>query len=359
MQLDRRNFLGVAAGALAWGCGGATRSTVVAPAPTKMARVIRLDANENPYGPGPAARAAMRGAEEEVCRYAVTEDLVAAIAKRHGVADEQIVLGSGSYGVLAATVEAVVGRGDATVVANPAFDAVATYAEARGPVTRVPLDREARHDLDAMAAAIGPATKLVYVCNPNNPTGTLVGDLRGFCERHGGRATILVDEAYAEYVPELESMDALVRAGAPIIVSRTFSKLFGLAGLRVGYAIAPAAIAAKLRAARGGPDKVWVSSTGARAALASLGDAAFVEETRRAVAVERDKIAERLRGLGATVPRAHASFVYFPHPRPMAVRDAMAARGIRIGAHKGACRISIGLPAEMAVAGDAIAAVLA
>lgn len=379
MQLDRRNFLGAAAGALAWGCGGATRAPATpaasaAPAPgpvgatgatataTSGGRPIRLDANENPYGPGPAARAALREAEADVCRYADgTGALIAAIAARHGVTAAHVVLGSGSYGILVAAVLATVRRGDATVVADPAFSAVEDYAESLGPVTRVPLDRAACHDLDAMAAAIVPATRLIYVCNPNNPTGTLVGagDLRAFCERHAARATILVDEAYAEYVPDFVSMDALVRAGAPIIVSRTFSKLYGLAGLRVGYAIAPPAIAEALRVARGGGDKVWVSHGGVRAALASLGDTAYVEATRGTVARERDRLTARFQQLGLAAARSHANFVYAAHPRPMAVHAAMASRGVRIATYDAGFRISIGLPAEMAAAGDALAAALA
>lgn len=362
--LDRRWFLGAAAGAVAWGCSG--RDSSAAPAPAKAApakkgpQLVRLGSNENPYGPSPAALAAIRAAVAESFRYSdAEEELIATIAARHGVSAEHVVLGSGSYGILVAAVAAIVQRGDATVVSTPVYNVVETRAKLAGPVTSVPLDRAAVHDLDAMTAAIKPATRLVYVCNPNNPTGTLLppADLRAFCRRHAAKSTILVDEAYAEYIPGFESTDALLRDGLPIIVTRTFSKLYGLAGLRVGYAIAPPAIAAAVRRARGGGGALWISNPGARAAIASLDDAPFVDTVRREVDRERKKLAAALQRLGVTVADGRANFVYFAHPRAEAVAAAMLARGVKIAGGTG-CRISIGLPSDMAAATAALAAVL-
>ena len=359
MQTDRREFLGMAAiAAAAWGCGRAAgRSAAVG--------TIALDANENPYGPSERALAAIRDAAPRSCRYAdATDELIAALAKRHGVTPEHVVIDTGSFAVLIAIVRTALRGGGHTVVPHPAFGAVAEYAETLGPVTRVPLDRAARHDLDALAAAVTRETRLVYTCNPNNPTGTIVParDLRAFCARLADRTTVIVDEAYAEYVgdPQFASLDAAVRDGMPIVLVKTFSKLYGLAGLRVGYAVAPPAVAAKLRATRGGPDKVWVPYAGTRAALASLDDDAYVARTRARVAAERENLIVAIERLGFHAPEAHANFVYLQHPAPDRVAAAMAERGVRIGgrADQLGCRITIGLPAEMTTCIAALSAVL-
>ena len=371
--LDRRVFLGAAAGALAWGCGReAVRDSGAAPAAATAGSgagtaarpaQIRIGQNENPYGPSPAALAAVRDAVAETYRYTDFEgELLAKIAARHGVTAEHVILGTGSYGVLIAAVAAVVERGTETIVPHPVYAAVERHAKTLGPVARVSLDRALRHDLDATAAAIRPATRLVYVCNPNNPTGTVVpsADLRAFCRRHAERVTIIVDEAYAEYVPDFSSMDALVRDGAPILVTRTFSKLYGLAGLRIGYAIAPPKLAAAVRSARGVDDLCWVSRAGTRAAIASLDDGSHVASIQREVGRERARLVSALERHGLTVPAPAANFVFFKHRRPEAVKAALAARGVLISAHdpSGGCRISIGLPSDMSAAIEALGAVL-
>ena len=324
---------------------------------------IRLAANENPYGPSPRALAAAQDALGEACRYSDScGELVAALAARHGVSAEDVVLGTGSFAILMWTVEAAMRPGGGAVVAHPSFDPVGDHAATFGPVSRVALDARSRLDLDAMASAITPSTRLVYVCNPNNPTSTLIDgpQLAAFCKRFAERTLVLVDEAYAEYVAELPSMDALVRDGVPIVVARTFSKLFGLAGLRVGYAIAPPAIAARLRSARGVADRAWIAAPAARAAIASLDDVDYVPRVRREVGEVRARFVGALERLGLIVPTPAANFVYFPHAVPDAVVAGMAARGVRIGslAEPRACRITIGLPSEMTIAAEALAAVL-
>lgn len=377
MDTTRRMFLGAAtasAAGLAWGCSPASRPRAVAqpprPAPARSdpPSTIFLDANENPSGPGPAARAALATAADSACRYTeLDEELAAAIAARHRIGADHVLLGAGSFTVLChAALGALRGGGNA-VVAHPTFGAVADYAEMLGasPV-RVPLDHRAVHDLEAMSAAVTPATRLVYVCNPNNPTGTIVaaGDLRRFCETMARRALVVVDEAYAEYVDDARfgSMDGLVRDGLPILVVRTFSKIFGLAGLRIGYGIAPPAQIAALRAARVAPDWAWVSDPGARAALASLGDGDFVTAIRRETAATRARFVAELGRLGLTAPESHANFVFFAPPgRPEDLVAAMAERGVRIGGRSGlgGCRVTIGTPAEMRTAAAALSAALA
>ena len=377
MESDRRTFLAAGAAALAWGCGqarsmsptrpvasGERGSTAVPPAvAAEVPARIRLAANENPYGPSPRARAAAQAALGEACRYSEScGELAAALAARHGVSSEHVVLGTGSFAILMWTVDAAMRPGGAAVVAHPSFDVVGDRAATFGSVSRVPLDARFGLDLDAMAAAITASTRLVYVCNPNNPTSTVVdgAELAAFCKRFAQRTLVLVDEAYAEYVADLASMDALVRDGVPIVVARTFSKLFGLAGLRVGYAIAPPPIAERLRSARGVADRAWVAAPAARAAIASLSDADYVARTRREVGEVRTRFVGALEHLGLVVPAPRANFVYFEHARIDALVAGMAARGIRIGslAQPRACRITIGLPSEMTAAADALAAVL-
>ncbi len=378
MDSTRRMFLGATAAGLAWSCAPSARSRP--PSATRPDRagtrvagrpvggdVVHLDSNENPRGPGPAARAALAAAADDAGRYTeLDEPLIAAIAARHRVGTDSVLLGTGSFTILLNAALWALRRGGRAVVPHPTFGAIAAYAEMLGAeLVRVPLDRRWGHDLEAMTAAATPATRLVYVCNPNNPTGTIVSsdDLERFCQRLAPRTLVVVDEAYLEFTGEerVRSMDRLVRDGLPILVVRTFSKLFGLAGLRVGYGIAPPALAASLRGARTGPDEAFVSGPAARAALASLGDDDFVATTRRETAAERELLRAELSRLGLTPAESHTNFVYFVPPgKPEDLVAAMAARGVRIGgrSEQGGCRITIGTPAEMQRARAVLAAAL-
>jgi histidinol-phosphate aminotransferase len=373
MSYSRRWFLGSTAfGAAALGglgCSSSKSATAAAGSGAEGASsaaaaaaaaagdgVLRLDANESPYGPSPAARAALASTVAIANRYADGVDaLTAAIAARHGVTADHVVLYPGSFGLLSLIAADALRGGGRAVIADPSFGwVIADYAAAIGAgVTKVPLDRGFAHDLDALGVAMTSDTKLVYVCNPNNPTGTIVGapDLRAFCDRHAGRATVVVDEAYADYVddPAFGSMDAAVAARSPIIVVRTFSKLFGLAGLRVGYALAVPAVAARLRKLRTGGDKAWVPAPGAVAALASLDDAAFVAQVRTDNAAVRGALVAALAARGHVVPASHTNFIWLPTPRAGAIADGLRTRGIRISGkpESAGCRITIGLAAEM------------
>jgi histidinol-phosphate aminotransferase len=384
MTSSRRWFLGssaASAAALALACsrsgsrsdpaadpvagGGSSGSGVAGAGAADGA--IRLDANESPYGPGPAARAALAATVAIANRYTDRDtELAALLAKRHGVTPEHVVLYPGSFGLLDLIALDALRAGGRAVLADPSFGwVIADLAAAIGAgVTKVPLTTTAVHDLDALTAAVGADTRLVYVCNPNNPTGTIVSasDLRAFCEKLAGRASVLVDEAYYDYVddPAFGSMDTLVAAGTPIIVVRTFSKLFGLAGLRVGYAITTPAIATRLRTLRTGGDKAWLPAPAAVAAIASLGDAAHITDVRDRNARVRADFTRALAGMGAAPAVSHTNFVWFPAKRPTAVVDAMKTRGVRISGRDalGGVRVSLGLPAEMQTCATALAAVL-
>jgi histidinol-phosphate aminotransferase len=368
MQTTRRALLATATAFTAWGCASkATLLAATAPGRASSRSVVRLDANESPYGPGPAARAALRDAIGQAGRYTdLDDDLAAAIAARHGVTTDHVVLGTGSFAILEMAARFAQSERGPVIVPHPTFPCVADATKLLGgSVVRVPLDRNAAHDLDAMSSAITQDTRLVYVCNPNNPTGAIVpaSDLAAFCTRHAARTLVMIDEAYADYVEDARygSMDVLVRQGARVIVVRSFSKLFGLAGVRIGYALAPPAVVKRLRAARTGSDRVWISGLAASAAIASLTDGDFVKSVRRDNASVRAKFVADLGGLGLVVPESHANFVYFVPPgRPQAFREAVAQRHVAITARDefGGCRVSIGFTSEMTAAAEAIASAL-
>src|SRR5260221_5863771 len=226
-------------------------ASVLAAAPRALASksaLIRLDSNENPYGPSPAARQAIIASVGEAPRYAdVTIDtLTKQLAAHEGVADSQIVIGTGSgellrmAGLLAVTAL----PGAELVAARPTYEELPQFAEKLGlKIHWVAPDADLRHDLPAMRAAVTDLTRLVYVCNPNNPTGTAVtrDALERFIRSVPAHCTVIVDEAYMDLVdrPGVGTVAGLVKDVPNMIVLRTFSKIHGLAGLRVGYSISP------------------------------------------------------------------------------------------------------------------------
>src|SRR4028118_2272586 len=272
-SFNRREMLkiGAFAGASAFLNLG-TGSSIIA-AQSQSQSIIRLSSNENPYGPSPKARQAVIESVSLGNRYSQTEaaQLEKLIAERENVAPESVVLGTGSGEVLAmAAVAYGLNQGE-IVTASPTFFGLLQYAERIGArINRVLLDADHVHDLDAMSRRVSGATKLVYVCNPNNPTGTIVSTekLKQFCEVVSKQAPILVDEAYLEYVDDFpaSSMIDFVRKGANVIVLRTFSKIYGLAGMRVGYGLAKPEIAARLRQFR----LTWLTPVSLGAARARL-----------------------------------------------------------------------------------------
>jgi histidinol-phosphate aminotransferase len=239
---------------------------------------IRLHRNENPYGASRDVIAAMQKAALTVAnRYpnVETEQLRRAIAARHRVTADQVVVGCGSSEILHAAAHAFLESRGKLVVASPTFDWFARYSQRPGThVVAVPLTRDYSHDLDAMLARGGAAASLVYICNPNNPTGTLTRrqDLEAFVRKLPATTRVVIDEAYHHYVgPSADYASFLDRplADARVIVTRSFSKIHGLAGLRIGYAIAAPETARLLRLHEL-PDNVNVLA--AKAALIALHD---------------------------------------------------------------------------------------
>ena len=215
----------------------------------------KLNSNENPYGPSKRVRAVMSNTFDRACRYpfANLRTLVEVIAEKEGVSKDHIVVTGGSTeGLRTAGLVYGLGQGE-IIAADPTFQAMLRYAENFGAkVHRVALDEKLEHDLVAMANRINAKTRLIFICNPNNPTGTILDNskLIDFCKSHDSKAVIFSDEAYYDFIMEAEypSMVELVKEGRNVIVSRTFSKVYGLAGLRIGYLVAKPEIATKLKA---------------------------------------------------------------------------------------------------------------
>ena len=216
--------------------------------------LIKLDQNENPHGISAKVEEAIIGAVRASNRYPMRElaALRDLIAEREQVSSECVVLGAGSTEVFSLACLRYGAEGKEVVAAEPTYSGFVSYIQQiRGQLVRVPVSDRWETDLDAMTRRVTKNTSLVYICNPNNPTGTIVDGtrLRQFCEEQTRDRMVLVDEAYYELVDDARrvSMVELVRKGANVIVARTFSKIFGLAGLRVGYAIAKPEIITELR----------------------------------------------------------------------------------------------------------------
>lgn len=317
---------------------------------------IRLDNNENPYGPSPAARAAMAAVLPEGGRYPGSQPLVAAIARENGVAEANVLLTVGATEGLGICARTFTGPAAPLVTGAPSYAAIATAAEAMGhPVIRVPLREDGGLDLDLMARQAQGAG-LVYLCNPNNPTGTLVpgAELRRFIARVEATApatTIVVGEAYHEYVesPGYESAVGAALRSPRVIVNRTFSKLYGLAGLRLGYLIAQEETLRRVAAQR---VPLGAGVVAIAAALAALADAPERERQRRLNTAGR-KAAERFcAGRGWRFHTAHANYLFLDVGRDVTrLRAACQEQGLLIGRPYPPAdtwaRITIGTPDEM------------
>lgn len=325
--------------------------------PADKTTLLKLDGNENPYGPSPAARAAILASVGEAPRYADTaiETLTKQLAAHEGVAPSQIVIGAGSgellkmAGILALTA----GSGAEVVASRPTYEELPMFAQTLGVKVRwVAPDTAHRHDLAAMRGAITPLTRLVYVCNPNNPTGTAVtrDALEKFIRSVPASCTVIVDEAYIDLAdqPGVATVATLVKNVPNVVVLRTFSKLHGLAGLRIGYAIAPAALAQRLAAL----SLTWPNNTGLAAAIASFNDHAFLKETRSALTGDRAKVHAVLDRMGLARADAQGNFVFFDTGGPLQrFQERMLAEGIKVGRHFEGydtwARVTIGLHQEV------------
>jgi histidinol-phosphate aminotransferase len=317
---------------------------------------IRLSANENPYGPCAASLEALGRCGAEASRYpgAIEEEVRSALARHHQVDPSQIVLGCGSSDVLRMADSAFVPPGTRIVAAEPTFEAVLNYAKVtRAEAIKVPLTPEYRHDLARMTAACDARTAMVYVCNPNNPTGTIVDSeqLEDFFKRLPPTCIVLVDEAYHHFVehPRYKSVLELPTRHDNVVVTRTFSKIYGMAGMRLGYAVASASNAERLR-----QHASWDNTSQAALAmgLASLSDANVVATNRRVLNQTRRWLCDELvRDRRRYIP-SETNFVMIDVGGDvLPVREAFRERGIQVGrkfpSMPNWLRVSIGKPEEM------------
>jgi histidinol-phosphate aminotransferase len=333
-------------------------------------RVVKLASNEGPHGPFPAALEAIERCARELNRYPDGGGyrLRAALAERHDVRFEEVAIGSGADGIVDTASQALLDPGDEVVLGWPSFPSYAIYALKAGarPV-QVPL-RDFRYDLEALLAAVTGRTKIVYVCHPNNPTGTTNtrAELDDYFERVPEHVLTVVDQAYFEYVDDPEYPDGIAeyfKAGRRVLVARTFSKIYGLAGLRVGYAVAPAPLVTALAKTRRAFD---LTTPGQEAALASLDAADELVRRRRLNAEGRTELARILASHGLDpVGPAVANFLFAELGEDaQPVFDALLREGVIVRPLAGfgapeAIRVTVGTPDEHAFLDEALGRVRA
>ncbi len=279
-------------------------------------RSFKLSSNESPYDPLPSVAAVIAEAATQVNRYPdnTAAALTTAIADRFEVPPEHIAVGCGSVGLAQQLLEAVGEPGAEVIYAWRSFEAYPYLTDlANAASVRVPLRQDAGHDLDAMAAAITGRTRLIFVCTPNNPTGTPVrrAELEEFLDRVPPDSLVVLDEAYVQYVRDPDVPDGLTlyRDRPNVAVLRTFSKAYGLAGLRVGFLIGHQPVAEAIRKTM---LPFTVNSLAQAAAVASLVAESELLERVELVVKERDRVRSELLGQGWSVPPTEANFVWLP-----------------------------------------------
>lgn len=319
---------------------------------------VRLLANENPYGPSPKARKALADAAALGNRYGGShhDELKRLIAAYEGIQPEQILLGAGSSDLLAkAGIAFGIEHRARVISANPTFMSLPAIAQTAGAEwVPIPLTDEYAHDLAAMEAAIDARTRLVYLCNPNNPTGSLTPaeDLRAFCRRVSPRVPVFVDEAYNEFLPDPKaaSMVSLINEGQRVLVAKTFSKVHGMAGLRIGYLMGPEDMLGQVQAYGAGEMNLSVASL--KAAIASYQDEAFVRSCLEKNAAVRKYTEESLANFYYLNIPSHTNFMMFPirmETEPFRKKMADLGVGIRVWNMNDEpwCRVSMGTLEEM------------
>ena len=313
------------------------------------AEAFKLSSNENPFDPLPGVLEQVQGATA-FNRYpdATAARLRERLAERYGVTTDGVHIGAGSVSILAQLVQATCGPGDELIYAWRSFEAYPWLAVVAGATAvQVPLRDDARHDLDAMAAAITDRTRAIIVCSPNNPTGPIVtqDEFDAFVERVPSDVLVILDEAYAEFVTTPGAVDGLRESGGPrhpnVVVLRTFSKAYGLAGLRVGYAVGHPRL---LDAARSTAIPLSVTAHAESAALASLEAEAELRERVGEIAQRRDRLAAALRDAGWNIPDAQGNFVWLPSGEAtMTFAEAFEQAGVIVRPFAGdGIRISVG-----------------
>jgi histidinol-phosphate aminotransferase len=314
---------------------------------------IKLASNENPLGPSPKAMAAIKKAVEGLNRYPDGSGfyLSQALAKKYEVDISQIILGNGSNELIELLVRTFVQPGDEVVSADPSFVVYKMITQAASGMNVIVPCKDMRHDLDAMAERITPKTKIVFIANPNNPTGTM--NTRAEMDRFMGRVPdhviVAVDEAYFEYVTHAEYPDSLdyLREGKNVVALRTFSKIYGLAGLRIGYGMTTAEIAGLLNKVR---QPFNTNTLGQIGALAALSDRKHVDKSVAVNNEGKQFLYQAFQRLGISYIPTETNFIMFETQQDgKDLYDALLKTGVIVRPMGGKrLRVTIGLPEENA-----------
>lgn len=319
--------------------------------------VAKLNANENPYGPSPKVIKAISDSVSLGNRYGHGEAkiLIDMIAEKEGVTPDHIMMGPGSSDLLEKTAFVQFRNGGNIVSADPAYMSIMRTAQSLGATWKpTPLTLDYQHDLDAMAKEVDSDTKLVYVCNPNNPTGSITdpAKLKAFCAKTSEKVPVFVDEAYLEFLddPEANSVVGLVAEGKDVIVARTFSKIHGMAGLRIGYMVAQPerikSITSLVRSTMG------LCVTSLNGAIASMKEQSFLANCRKMNTECREYTASEIGALGYDIIPSNTSFMIFPIAMEgQTFMKGMYDEGVGIRVfnidNKPWCRVSMGTMDEM------------
>jgi len=329
--------------------------------------IVKLASNENPRGPSAAVRAAILRAVEELSRYPDGNGfaLKAALSERHGVAPDRIVLGNGSNDILELVTQAFLRPGDQAVYSRHAFVVYPLATQARGATGIEVPARDFGHDLPAMRAAVAPATRIVFVANPNNPTGTWIAPdvLEAFIASIPEDVLVVLDAAYDEYLEPAQQVPCAAWTGryANLVVSRTFSKAYGLAALRVGYGIMNADVAGMLNRVR---QPFNVNALAQAAAVAALADTDYVDTSRALNRAGMRELEDGAKALGLEFIPSHGNFLLLRVGDAERVFRRLLEQGVivRPVANYGLpeyLRITVGLPAENRRFLDALRSALA
>lgn len=364
MAISRRNLLRGLGGAAVGGAAVGTLSgTPVADASQPSwgeehsRGPIFLDHNENAYGPSEKVNAAIRNAIPGCNRYPHSEyeSLISKIAALHNVKSEQILLGSGSIDVLRQAAVNLVRPGEKVVQAAPTFPALGIFARSQGvEVVDVPLNKRHQHDMEAMRVAVGNSARLVYICNPNNPTGTVTlrADIDTFLSKLPDNVTVLVDEAYHHYVVPTSSYASYLdrpSANPRVLVCRTFSTVYGLAGLRIGYAVGSPELVRQLSA---GQLPYGMGTIAAIAAAAAIEDSDYLRLAVQRNANDRQEFMNRINVAMLRGYDSHTNFVFFDTMRSAdMVVDHLKSHGVIVAPPvpgiERYIRVSLGTPPQM------------
>ena len=318
----------------------------------KIPGAVVLASNESPYGLLPSVAGVLAEHAAGVSRYPDmgATRLIEAIAAHHGVTPDRVAVGAGSVEVCGQLASSTVETGDEVVFGWRAFEAYPIItAVVGGSSVKVPLTPDHVHDVDAMAAAVTDRTRLVFLCNPNNPTGTAIGAdaLRRLVDGIPERVLVVIDEAYREYVDPALVPDAFTLLGdrPNVAITRTFSKAYALAGLRVGYCLAHADVAAAVRKCQ---VPFSVSGLAQEAAIAALGETEEVARRAKLTVAERERVRSALVGAGYDVPPSQANFVWLPlGERSAEFAQACLDQGVIVRPFAGeGVRVTIGTDGE-------------